>query len=173
MCLRPFPSIMVAETEVYSLAIQTIRIIGDLQIVFVWMVDLILLLLTEHSPFITHIYKHCKFCINYRTKLEYRYFSFCKTLFESRNFPYRILGRAFQGGSYFPSYLIPYSVCFDMTRLQIISVTYGIIETTTRQDIEEYPEFILREAILNSLIHRDYSMLSSNIVNIYKFRLII
>ena len=52
--------------------------------------------------------------------------------------------------------------------LNLNSATYGIIETSIRKDIEEYPEFILREITLNSLIHRDFSALTSNIINIYK-----
>lgn len=52
--------------------------------------------------------------------------------------------------------------------LKINSATYGLIDSSIREDIEEYPEFILREIILNSLIHRDYSVLTSNIINIYK-----
>ncbi len=52
--------------------------------------------------------------------------------------------------------------------LNLNSATYGLIENSIRKDIEEYPEFILREIILNSLIHRDYSTNTSNIINIYK-----
>lgn len=52
--------------------------------------------------------------------------------------------------------------------LQLNSATYGLIDSTIRKDIEEYPEFIIREILLNSLIHRDYSTLASNIINIYK-----
>lgn len=52
--------------------------------------------------------------------------------------------------------------------LQLNSSTYGLINKTIRQDIESYPEFILREITLNSLIHRDYSTLTSNIINVYQ-----
>ena len=52
--------------------------------------------------------------------------------------------------------------------LKLNSATYGIVDATTRVDIEEFPEFIIREIALNSIIHRDYSVLTSNIVNIYK-----
>ena len=55
-----------------------------------------------------------------------------------------------------------------LSYLKINSATYGLIDSSIREDIEEYPEFILREIILNSLIHRDYSTLTSNIINIYK-----
>ena len=52
--------------------------------------------------------------------------------------------------------------------LKLNSATYGLIDGTIRKDIDEYPEFILREITLNSLIHRDYSTVTSNIINIYK-----
>ena len=52
--------------------------------------------------------------------------------------------------------------------LKINTATYGLINTSVREDIEEYPEFILREIVLNSLIHRDYGTLTSNILNLYK-----
>jgi ATP-dependent DNA helicase RecG len=52
--------------------------------------------------------------------------------------------------------------------LKLNSARYGLIDKSIRMDIEEYPEFILREIILNSLIHRDYSNYASNIINIYK-----
>ena len=52
--------------------------------------------------------------------------------------------------------------------LKLNTATYGLISSSIRQDIEEYPEFILREIVLNSLIHRDYSTLTSNIINLYK-----
>lgn len=55
-----------------------------------------------------------------------------------------------------------------LTYLKINSATYGLIDNSIRKDIEEYPEFVLREIILNSLIHRDYSTITSNIINIYK-----
>ncbi len=34
--------------------------------------------------------------------------------------------------------------------LKLNSATYGLIDKSIREDIEEYPEFILREVILNS-----------------------
>ena len=46
------------------------------------------------------------------------------------------------------------------------TATYGLINTSVREDIEEYPEFILREIMLNSLIHRYY--VTSNILNLYR-----
>lgn len=52
--------------------------------------------------------------------------------------------------------------------LKLNTATYGLISSSIRKDIEEYPEFILREIVLNSIIHRDYSTLTSNIINLYK-----
>ena len=52
--------------------------------------------------------------------------------------------------------------------LKLNTATYGLISSSVREDVEEYPEFILREIVLNSLIHRDYSTLTSNIINLYK-----
>ena len=52
--------------------------------------------------------------------------------------------------------------------LKLNTATYGLISSSIREDIEEYPEFILREIVLNSIIHRDYSTLTSNIINLYK-----
>lgn len=59
---------------------------------------------------------------------------------------------------------------FDKTidYLKINSATKGFINGTVREDYDDYPEFILREITLNSLIHRDFSLLSPNIINIYK-----
>ena len=52
--------------------------------------------------------------------------------------------------------------------LKLSSPTYGIIVGLKRQDTEAFPEDILREAVLNSIIHRDYSIFNSNIINIYQ-----
>lgn len=52
--------------------------------------------------------------------------------------------------------------------IQLNTAVYGLIESSVRTDIEEFPSFIVREIVLNSLIHRDYSSLFSNIINIYK-----
>lgn len=59
---------------------------------------------------------------------------------------------------------------FDKTidYLKINSATKGIINSSVREDFDDFPEFILREITLNSLIHRDYSIFSSNIINIYQ-----
>lgn len=48
------------------------------------------------------------------------------------------------------------------------TAVYGLVDSSTRSDIEEYPEFILREIVLNAIVHRDYGTLTSNIVNLYR-----
>ncbi len=40
-----------------------------------------------------------------------------------------------------------------------------------RYDKEDYPKEALREALLNSIVHKDYSFSGSNIINIYKNRI--
>ena len=77
---------------------------------------------------------------------------------EKNNFLYR---KEFKG-----SILEIYDTIIDY--LKNNTATYGLINTSVRKDIEEYPEFILREIVLNSLIHRDYGTLTSNILNLYK-----
>lgn len=52
--------------------------------------------------------------------------------------------------------------------LKINSATYGIVNGTEREDIEEYPESILREILFNMCIHRSMELDGPNIINIYK-----
>ena len=40
-----------------------------------------------------------------------------------------------------------------------------------RYDKEDYPNVALREALLNSIVHKDYSFSGSNIINIYENRI--
>lgn len=67
---------------------------------------------------------------------------------------------------FFGSVLELYDKVVDYLKLN--SATYGFIDNSVRIDEEEFPEFILREIVLNSIIHRDYSVLTSNIINLYK-----
>jgi len=52
--------------------------------------------------------------------------------------------------------------------LKLNSSTYGIIEGSVRKDIEEYPTIVLRELLLNSIVHRKYELSIANFINIYK-----
>jgi len=40
-----------------------------------------------------------------------------------------------------------------------------------RTDIKDYPEDAIREALLNAIVHRDYSFSGSTLINIYSDRL--
>ena len=40
-----------------------------------------------------------------------------------------------------------------------------------RIDVRDYPEEAVREALLNSMVHRDYSFSGSNLINIYEDRI--
>lgn len=52
------------------------------------------------------------------------------------------------------------------TYLQFCNRTASVYSGLERIDITDYPEFALREAFINSLVHRDYSISASNIINI-------
>ncbi len=49
--------------------------------------------------------------------------------------------------------------------------TRAKIEYLKRQDIREYPPIAIREVLLNSLIHRDYSYSASTLISIYDDRM--
>lgn len=49
--------------------------------------------------------------------------------------------------------------------------THATIEKLLRVDVRDYPEIALREALLNLLVHRDYSFSASAIINIYTDRI--
>lgn len=40
-----------------------------------------------------------------------------------------------------------------------------------RTDVYDYPKVALREALLNMIVHRDYSIEGSNIINVYEDRI--
>lgn len=40
-----------------------------------------------------------------------------------------------------------------------------------RTDTRDYPEEAIREALLNSIVHRDYSFSGSNLINVYEDRI--
>lgn len=49
--------------------------------------------------------------------------------------------------------------------------TRATIEKLLRIDVRDYPEVALREALLNTLVHRDYSFSSSALISIYTDRI--
>ena len=49
--------------------------------------------------------------------------------------------------------------------------TRATIEKLLRIDVRDYPEVALREALLNTLVHRDYSFSSSTLISIYADRI--
>lgn len=55
--------------------------------------------------------------------------------------------------------------------MQLNNQTSAEFHGLYRQDSKSYPEEALREALLNSLVHRDYSFSASNIVGIYSDRM--
>lgn len=52
--------------------------------------------------------------------------------------------------------------------LKYHSSTYGLVNGSVREDIEEYPDSILREVLFNMCIHRSMELDGPNIINIYK-----
>ena len=49
--------------------------------------------------------------------------------------------------------------------------TRATIEKLLRVDVRDYPEVAIREALLNTLVHRDYSFSSSTLISIYADRI--
>lgn len=49
--------------------------------------------------------------------------------------------------------------------------THATFQKLLRIDTRDYPEVAVREALLNSLVHRDYSFLSSTLISIYEDRI--
>lgn len=49
--------------------------------------------------------------------------------------------------------------------------TYSTFDKLRRTDIRDYPEMALREALLNALIHRDYSYRASTLISVYDDRI--
>ena len=49
--------------------------------------------------------------------------------------------------------------------------TKAIFNGLSRTDFRDYPEETIREALLNSIVHRDYSFSGSNLINIYSDRI--
>ncbi len=55
--------------------------------------------------------------------------------------------------------------------LELINKTKATFSGLDRTDIRDYPEEAVREALLNSIVHRDYSFGDSNLINIYDDRM--
>lgn len=49
--------------------------------------------------------------------------------------------------------------------------THATIEKLLRIDVRDYPEIAIREALLNLLVHRDYSYSASSLISIYTDRI--
>ena len=50
--------------------------------------------------------------------------------------------------------------------LQLCNKNHSVIEGLTRKDYWDYPQYAIREALLNALIHRDYGFSGSIIINV-------
>ena len=55
--------------------------------------------------------------------------------------------------------------------LDIRNRTRSTFEGLYRNDVRDYPEAVLREALLNSLVHRDYAFSASTLVSVYDDRI--
>ena len=55
--------------------------------------------------------------------------------------------------------------------VDIHNQTRATIQKLLRVDVRDYPEVAIREALLNTLVHRDYSFSSSSLISIYTDRI--
>jgi len=55
--------------------------------------------------------------------------------------------------------------------IDLLNKTKATFYGLDRNDMRDYPEEALREALLNSIVHRDYSFSGSNLINIYDDRI--
>lgn len=49
--------------------------------------------------------------------------------------------------------------------------THATFQKLLRVDTRDYPEVAVREALLNSLVHRDYSFRASTLISVYDDRI--
>ena len=81
-------------------------------------------------------------------------------------FPTRLVIVAGQQNACF--YPLDLSFLFIMRKKKKGKATFSGLDRTDRRD---YPEDALRESLLNSIVHRDYSFSRSNLVNVYENRI--
>lgn len=55
--------------------------------------------------------------------------------------------------------------------IDLVNKTKATFSGLNRSDRRDYPEEAVREALLNSIVHRDYSFSGSNLVNVYEDRM--
>lgn len=55
--------------------------------------------------------------------------------------------------------------------IDLVNKTKATFSGLDRTDVRDYPEEAVREALLNSIVHRDYSFSGSNLINIYDDRI--
>lgn len=55
--------------------------------------------------------------------------------------------------------------------IDLVNKTKATFSGLNRSDRRDYPEEAVREALLNSIVHRDYSLSGSNLVNVYEDRI--
>ena len=55
--------------------------------------------------------------------------------------------------------------------VDLVNRTKASFSGLNRTDKRDYPEEAVREALLNSVVHRDYSFSASNLINIYEDRM--
>lgn len=55
--------------------------------------------------------------------------------------------------------------------IELVNKTQATFSGLNRLDKKDYPEAAIREALLNSIVHRDYSFSGSNLINIYEDRM--
>ena len=65
-------------------------------------------------------------------------------------------------------YPLDLSFLFIMRKKKKGKATFSNLDRTDRRD---YPEDAIRESLLNSIVHRDYSFSGSNLVNVYEDRI--
>ncbi len=55
--------------------------------------------------------------------------------------------------------------------IDLVNKTKATFAGLDRTDRRDYPEDAIRESLLNSMVHRDYSFSGSNLVNVYEDRI--